>query len=264
MGTTMGTTTVRSWLAASAGLLFAAGASLGFLAATRLQSGVETAPSYADSPPQESQIIQVTNERVYELLGLGKEERAQADRILGAHFERHKRLRQEREALNRKLEADLEELLDDGQRGLLREIIRTMDLHKAMEVVSLRVAPYKRELRLDPSQEEKFYSAFLDDRLRKDEHFRECGRRRDRGEKVSREETEEVFKRLNQERAQRLRPILSDEQWEKFKKLEEGRRDWLRHRERKAPPNSPLTPPPPAAPAPAPPGVAAEAPSPIR
>jgi hypothetical protein len=124
--------------------------------------------------------------------------------------------------LSRKVEADLLALLDEEQIDRMREIIRCIRLDELAERVSQKVVRYKLELKLNARQVEEMYPIFLADQLKKDDLFRSL--RKPKGpSRASHEEIRGAMDRLKGERDSKLRPILSDEQWERFRKIEEGR-----------------------------------------
>jgi hypothetical protein len=233
---------LKGWLLVAGLLILAAGTSLGFLAATYLAQGARREGPEVEMGGPEGPIPHITNPDFYNSIGLREEQRAQADRILSSHLDKLKRIREEREALGKKVESDLVELLhlDEAQSERMRQFIRQIKISEVAERVSQKVAYYKRELALNAQQEEAVYSIFLDDQLKKDEFFRDL---RARAEKGGGEEVRKKMSLMSEERDQKLRPILTDAQWAKLKELEKRReRDFFR---RPGPGPFPGPPPPP-------------------
>src|SRR6058998_391325 len=108
---------VRGWLVLTGVLILGTGASLGFLAASYL--GVGTHAAEGGDPPRgpwepgvpDQSVLDVTNGKIYDVVGMSEDQRGQADRILSEHFEKAKRLREEREALGRSVEQNIVALL---------------------------------------------------------------------------------------------------------------------------------------------------------
>jgi hypothetical protein len=136
----------------------------------------------------------------------------------------------------------------------MRQIMRQINFNGVAERVSQKILYYKRELRLSGKQEEEVYPIFLSDQLDKDECLRTCGRRRSGGDKLTRDQVRERFASMNEERAKKLRPILTDAQWTKFRELEARRQSWPSAPEDPRFPRGPAEPPLPLAPGPAVPG----------
>lgn len=229
---------LKGWLFLAAGLVFAAGASSGFaisyfLGGENRRDEIEPASLPAVSLSPVSSVLWVKNSDIYAKLGLAPEQQAQADRILGTHLERLKRLRDEREQLGVQVEKDLLALLDPAQHEEMRGIIRGLKFLEAAEHVSQKVSFLKTELTLSPRQEEEVYPVLMDYEFARDGVFKSM---RVGGKKSEDGKKSETFDRalLNQKlaeirdaRDQKLRPILSDDQFKRFKELEEKRqRGW--------------------------------------
>jgi len=211
----------RGWLCISGLLIFLAGSSLGFLAGAYLGPEPSREEPFVEPAAQLSPaILHVSNEEIYKRLRLGEGQRTRVDGILASHFQNLQRIRREREDLGRKVEEDLLSLLDEGQREDMRQIIRQINLSGVEERVSQKVHYYKRELKLTAKQEEEVYPIFLADQLDKDECMRDCGRR------AARDELRQRFAKMNEERAGKLRPILTEAQWTTFRELEAKKQSW--------------------------------------
>ncbi len=234
---------LKGWAFLATGLVFAAGASTGFVASRfwldpeNRQEEIEPAPA-----PATGILVSVTNSRVYDHLGLKPEQRAQADKILGAHFERLKRLREERESIGERVVNDLLALLDESQREGMRQILRDLKISEGWEEVSWRLAYYKAELSLTPKQEDVVFPILANERLVRDEIIREMRGSRPKEEKKEssvserkdekpdreamekrRLATEQKLSELREARTQKFRAILTDDQFQRYQKLEEKR-----------------------------------------
>jgi len=218
---------LKGWLLVSGAMVLAAGACLGFLAGTYL--GADARPEDIDdeprSQPPESMHL-ITNSQVYDRLSLGAPQRAQADRILSAHFQKLKVLRSEWEALGVKVEKDLEGILDEAQRESMRKIVRQIKIGDVASKVSEKLSWYRRELALSTAQEDTIYPLFVSDQFAKDELFRDLMDKRRQGVKTDREEAGKAFAKLSEDLLEKVRPLLSPEQLSKFKELEKRRQGW--------------------------------------
>jgi hypothetical protein len=210
---------VRGWVAVSAALLFAAGAGAGYFAAISGLGDADGDPVFAE-PIQSDSGLHVTNSEVYDGLGLGPEQRSQADRILSEHFQRIRRLREEREALGSKVESDLLALLDEGQREKMRDFLRQIKIHEVAGMVTERLAMYKRQLNLGTREEDMLYQVLLTHQLDRDEAIRKLMEKRRCGEKVARGEFGKVFASAQEDLLAKVKPILSEEQFSHFKEIE--------------------------------------------
>jgi hypothetical protein len=217
---------VKGWLALAGLLLLTAGGSLGFLAAGYFGSAPRRDDPEPESPVVESPPI-FKNSDIYDRLGLAQGQRAQADRILSAHLQGLRRIRDERETLGKKVEEELLALLDEGQKEQMRHLMHQIKINDVFERVSQKVASYKPDLALAPKQEEEVLSVLLADQLKKDEFFRDLESCRAKGEKRSGEEVKKALDSMTEERDQKLRPILSDTQWARWKEIQKKRRDWM-------------------------------------
>jgi len=211
---------LRGWLAVSGVLILAAGSSLGFLAGTYFgKFGPNEAVFPEPERPEPTEILHVTNSRVYDLLGLNPDQRDRADLILSSYFHEMKSLQTEWDALGQKMEADLLGLLDAGQREQMREIIRQIRINEVAGTVSLKLALYRRELNLTMEQEDTLYPILLSSQLDKNEYYRDLHLRRARGENITHEVVWKRICSINEERDKKIRPFLTAEQFIGFKEL---------------------------------------------
>ncbi len=237
---------LKSWLLVSAVLLLASGVSVGFLAATYLVVRNNTEPGFPEpDQPAASEVFHVTNSKIYDLLGLDQGQRTEADQILSVYFQKMKHLREEWDAMGLKMEADLLDLLDTGQREQMREIMRQIRINEVAGDVSRKLALYCRELKLTPQQEENLYPIFLADQLTKNEYFRDLHLRESRGESVEHQKVMSTLSRMGEERAEKIRPHLTGEQFAKYQEIQMKRRKFIEQKrekppssERKSPPES--------------------------
>ena len=208
----------RSWLVIAGALVFGAGAGAGFF--VRGYLGDDVGDSFNETQPASGALpLKVDNKMVYDAIGLDPSKRAEADRILANHFQIVKRLREERIEVGQKVQKDILDLLEPEQRDHMGAIIQGFKFDQVADRVAPKVAMYKAELKLNQQQEDAFNAIFFTDQLAKDDAFREC--------KGSREELGKRFEKLNEERALKVRPILGDEQWDRFQKMERDKRSWL-------------------------------------
>jgi len=211
---------VRGWMAVSGALLFAAGASLGYLGANWSRGEPTDEVAFAD-PVQVGPILGPTNSEVYDRLGLGPDQRALADEILSDAFTRIRRLREEREALAAKVEADLLALLDEGQREKMKYILREIKIVEVAGMVSEQLARYKGELSLGPGEEKELFNALIEfqvawgNLVRTQNPWRPGSDRVKFGKDVG---------RLQEELLSKAEKFLTKEQFAKFKAMREGER----------------------------------------
>jgi hypothetical protein len=213
---------VRGWLLIAGALTLGAGTSLGVLASTYIVHGSRPRESFEERRPGVGRILDITNPKAYDLLGLSEPQRRQVDRILGDHFLRLVKIRQEREALVRKLEGDLTALLDETQRERMQEIKWQVKYSETVDAVLSKVSTYKLDLDLTPEQEEKVYTIFLADQIKKDEVLKDRS--------LSGDEKRKRYLLLSDERAAKLRPVLGEEQWKRFRAIEEKKRSFMNGR----------------------------------
>ncbi len=244
---------LKGWIALSGVLIFAAGASVGFLASTFLDTDRRQLEDFAEPHVAAPDIIPETNSKVWDLLNLEEAQRAQANQILAAHLQKLKRLRDEWESLGQKVESDLLALLDEGQREQMRGIIRQIKITEVAGRVSQKLPEYKRELKLSEQQEDALYKVLLSDQVARDVYLRNVRVRRGKGEKVEHAEIMREMGKMNEERAEKLKTFLADEQLASFREIEKRRMFWGgegrgRPSERRPPQEKP--PPPPGPPCP--------------
>ena len=267
-----GSLRVKCWLAVSGILLFGAGASLGFLLASLRDDEGRHGEDEADPRPPATDlatsVASVTNSKVWDLLHLDEAQRAHADRILNAHLKNLKHLREEWDQLGQKVETDLLALLDEGQREQMVGIIRQIKINEVARRASDRLEELKRALKLNEKQEDAVYALLLSDLVDRDLYFRSVHDRRRRKEKVEHQEVVKAVEKLNDALREKMKPLLDDGQFCKFKEIEKRWQFWGgRQAEKSSPPgapgSNPRPPPPEARPPsaePAPPPAATPAP----
>ncbi len=214
---------VKAWLALSGVLVFAAGASIGFLASNLLDDRDDSFPE----PQPAAQIHIIDNTTVYNELKLTAAQRQKADAILSAHFQEMRRLRRELDGLGAKMEKDLLDILDAGQQERMREIMRQLKLPDVAGRVSSTLAWYRREMGLTQQQEESLYPIFLAHQIEVDEHFRAASAKRARGETVDRKQVLADVSKKADEIAVKVQAFLTPEQMTKFRELEKRRMGWF-------------------------------------
>jgi hypothetical protein len=250
-----GSLRVKGWLAVSGILLLGAGASLGYLFASfrgddegrRVDDEAEPRPPATDIA---TSVAGITNSKVWELLHLDETQRAHADRILNAHLQKLRHLREEWDQLGQKVEADLLGLLDEGQREQMVGIIRQIKINEVARRASDRLVELKRELKLTEKQEDAVYSLLLSDLVDRDQYFRSVHERRRHKEQVEHAEVMKACEKMNDALREKMKAILDEGQFSKFKEIEKRRQPWGRQAEKSSPPGpSGAHPPSPAPPA---------------
>src|SRR6058998_1917193 len=88
---------VRGWLLVAGALTLGAGTSLGVLASSYIVHGTRARESFEERHPGVGRVLDITNPKAYDLLGLSDAQRRQADRILGDYLLLAMKIKQERE-----------------------------------------------------------------------------------------------------------------------------------------------------------------------
>ena len=242
---------LKAWLIASGLLVLLAGASVGFWVGAQFggrsivrgRFGVEDASM--DGPTLPVASLHLTDERIFERLGLQPEQRVEVEACLAQFLGHVRHIQDEREAAGRQVESDLVSLLDEGQREQMLSIMREFRVDEVAEKVTQKVRRYRIELKLSNSQEETFYRVLLSNQLAKDDLSRGfCARKQAIGYDAARKEWADALQKLSAECSSKLEPLLSPEQWKRYREISERGRS-LRDCEA-SPPAAPATAPSPA------------------
>jgi hypothetical protein len=248
-----GSLRVKGWLTVSGILLLGAGASLGFLIASYRDDDARRGDDEADPRPPATDIATsvaaVTNSKVWDLLHLDETQRAHADRILNAHLQKLRHLREEWDQLGQKVEDDLLALLDEGQREQMVGIIRQIKINEIGRRGSDRLVELKRELKLSEKQEDAVYALLLSDLVDRDQYFRSVHARRRSKTNIERGEVMKACEKLNDALREKMKAVLDDGQFCKFREIEKRWQPWgARQGEKSSTPavpgSSPKAPPP--------------------
>ena len=219
---------MKRWLSLTFLLVFGAGIALGIF-------GVEffrAAPRSHDSGTYELLTLEipiylVTNEEVYEELGLGQAQREEIGHLLAIYHEQVGQARTTLADVSLRLRRDVAELLDEEQRQGLASIQKRYTERETQQATERKLARLRSEIELEPGQEARAFQIFFDSIRERRQLWRSEPRpKRD----VLRQRTGEVCA----QRDERLKDILSESQFVAYRALQEREHRWRQRCKKRA------------------------------
>jgi hypothetical protein len=99
-----------------------------------------------------------------------------------------------------------------------------------------RLMELKHQLKLGSQQEDTVYALVLSDLVDKDQYLRNVRERRRSKEIISHQEIAKAMEKFNEALAEKMKPLLADDQFCKFKEIEKRWPSWGGRQGEKTPP----------------------------
>ena len=219
---------MKRWLSLTFLLVFGAGIAFGVFGVEFFRTTLSSndGGTYELLTP-EIPIYLVTNEEVYEELGLGQTQRDEIGQLLAIYHEQVGEARGTLADVSWRLRRDVAELLDEEQRQSLAAIQNRYTEREIQQATERKLAHLRSEIELEPGQEARAFQILFDSIRER----RQLWRSEPRPErKVLRERSG----RICAQRDERLKDILTEPQFLAYKALKEREHRWRQRCKKRA------------------------------
>jgi hypothetical protein len=236
---------MKLWIWLSAVLVFASGASVGYVASKASRAQPADAPIYVTFSPESPPYL-IASDAIFQEIGLSGDQAEKVEALISDHAKRLKELRGSIGQVTLAMRTEVRNLLNEEQRRRFEEIQTRYGEKETQSRVTRELARLSLELQLAPEQESPLYQVLYDNSRKRNECFQSFHSRKDRDGKdrdskdreKGRQELREKMDSLGKELESQMASILSAEQFDAYRRMKDRERELWKDR-RPRPPREP-------------------------